>query len=95
MCILIHVCVRTLHTHSPPPAGACLEESQICIVTELQRCSVHDAVVERKEAFSQQDIVRILYQVESVCACVSAETCVPYTVSLWCAASAHGGRYTP
>jgi len=42
--------------------GTCIENAQICIVTELQRCSVFDAVVERKEAFTKRDILRILYQ---------------------------------
>jgi hypothetical protein len=48
--------------------GACIENSQVCIVTELQRCSVYYAIVEHKESFTMREILTILYQ---VCLCAT------------------------
>jgi len=42
--------------------GACADNNQFCIVTELLRCSVHDAFITRKETFSVADTLRVLHQ---------------------------------
>jgi hypothetical protein len=45
------------------------ESGRLSIVTELLRCSVYDAFIVRKEAFSVADILRILQQVSVVALC--------------------------
>jgi hypothetical protein len=44
-------------------SGASFENNQFCIVTELLRCSVFDAIVVRKESTVVKDLLRILHQV--------------------------------
>jgi hypothetical protein len=39
-----------------------MEINQFCIVTELMRCSVFDALIVRKESITVADTIRILHQ---------------------------------
>jgi hypothetical protein len=77
--------------------GACVDHSQICIVTELQRCSVYDAIVARKESFTIREIMRMLYQVLLLLLlCARCRVCVlmlySAAVCVRSVALAHGGR---
>jgi hypothetical protein len=51
------------HDENAASTGACIENSLVCIVTELQRCSVFHAIVEYKESFTMQQMRKIVYQV--------------------------------